>query len=233
MADVIILAGGLGSRLQGVLGNTPKCMAPIAGKPFLDYQLDYLQKEGFNHVIVSVGYLKEHIISHFQVHSKKYSVQFSIEDEPLGTGGAIMKALDLCETNKVLVLNGDTFFPVDINRMIEIQITKDADAIIAMREVPDAGRYGRIQSNLDGRITSFSEKDSSMEPGLINGGIYLFKRDLIEKSGFTGRFSLEHDLLPLSCQTKKVYGVLYNDYFIDIGIPEDLEKARKEIPKNE
>jgi D-glycero-alpha-D-manno-heptose 1-phosphate guanylyltransferase len=230
MTDVIILAGGLGTRLSTTIGAIPKAMAPVAGKPFLDYLLTYLRNSGLPNVILSVGYLNEQIINHFGNFWYGSTIVYSIESEPLGTGGALKQALKYCTSERVLVMNGDTIFAVDLIDMYITQEKTNADLVIALRKVKDAGRYGSIVKDRKGRILEFKEKDPTAGSGLVNGGIYLMKRMLIERNPLPDKFSLENDLFATACKIKNFRGVEYNNYFLDIGIPSDYEKAQTEFP---
>lgn len=230
MTDVIILAGGKGTRLSSVLKDVPKSMALIAGKPFLEYLIHYLSKQGLFDVILSVGYLKEHIISHFGSGKGEVTIRYSEEEEPLGTGGAIKKALALCRSEYVFVLNGDTLFLADLDKMNSVVSSKQADLVIALREVPNANRYGSVEMDETGSIMKFREKDPVIKPGLINGGIYLLKRSLLDSEGLPEKFSLEQDFFPQVCVRGGAYGQVYHDYFLDIGIPDDYQRAQTEFP---
>jgi D-glycero-alpha-D-manno-heptose 1-phosphate guanylyltransferase len=231
MNDVILLAGGLGSRLSAVLHGVPKSMAPVAGRPFLEYQLEYLKKQGEFHVILSVGFLKDPIISHFKDSTAFPGIDFSIEEHPLGTGGAVKHALRLCSSSEVWVMNGDTLFLADLQSMLTRKKETGSDAVLALRHVGDTGRYGRVETSNNGRITKFREKEDSSGDGLINGGIYLLNRGLIEDSSFPEQFSLEKDLFTEACNTHLLTGIEFDGYFRDIGIPGDLEKAQTEFPE--
>jgi D-glycero-alpha-D-manno-heptose 1-phosphate guanylyltransferase len=230
MTDVIILAGGLGTRLSPTIGAIPKGMANVAGKPFLDYLFTYLKNSGLLNVILSVGYLNEQIINYFGNFWYGTTIVYSIEKEPLGTGGGLKEALKYCTSEKVLVLNGDTIFPVDLIDLYKRQEKTNAEVAIALRRVKDTDRYGSIVRDRKGKILEFREKDATSGPGLVNGGIYLMKRRLVDKSNLPDKFSLERDLLAVACKTHNFQGVIYKDYFLDIGIPEDYARAQVEFP---
>lgn len=230
LADVIILAGGQGTRLQGVLDNVPKCMAPIAGRPFIEYQLMYLMHYRLYNIILAIGHLKEAVINHFEGYWRTCGILHSIEEEPLGTGGALKYAVQLCTSEMFLAMNGDTLFMANLMKLFILQENLRADAVIALRRVPDASRYGSVVIDKNGRITEFNEKSDQAGEGLINGGIYLMKRKVIENYPSDGKFSLEEEFLPQVCKDYKIYGIEFSDYFIDIGVPEDLERAERELP---
>ncbi len=231
MKEAIILAGGLGTRLQGVVNDVPKSMASINGRPFLEYQLDYLEKQGFTKVVLSVGYLSEIIIRHFGNRYQSIQIDYSVEPEPLGTGGAVKLSCAQTASGNVFVLNGDTLFQVDFDKMEQIHLQNHADVTLALREVPDAGRYGRVQMDEDGRITAFCEKQPGAGKGLINGGIYLLNTRLLENLQFPEKFSLERDCFEKITQTHRLQSIVSKGYFIDIGIPDDYQKAQTELPR--
>jgi D-glycero-alpha-D-manno-heptose 1-phosphate guanylyltransferase len=171
--DVIVLAGGLGTRLRSVVSEVPKCMAPVVGKPFLYYLLQWLSKFDINHVVLSVGYMHE-AIEHWIVenrHNFNFSIDSVLENEPLGTGGAIRLALKKTNESKAVIINGDTFFDIDLNAFEKQHETHNATLSIALKPMQNFDRYGNVvmQNNL---ITDFQEKQYCIN-GLINGGIYI------------------------------------------------------------
>ena len=231
MNDVIILAGGMGSRLRGMVNEMPKSMASIAGKPFLEYQLTLLANAGFHDVILSVGYLNEIIINHFGNTWKGINLQYSVESQPLGTGGAIVKGMELTSTDDVLVMNGDTLFFINLGELIYKHLASAAEITLALRRVPDAGRFGSVAVDPNRRIIEFHEKEPGTAEGLINGGIYIIRKSTLLSSAFPEKFSFETDFLISSCKTNYLQGIEYQDYFLDIGIPEDYLRAQTEFPK--
>jgi D-glycero-alpha-D-manno-heptose 1-phosphate guanylyltransferase len=156
--EAIVLAGGLGTRLKEVLLDVPKCMAPVGDKPFLAYVLNYLENQGINKVILSVGYRKDYIINYFGNRYKNLAIYYAVENEPLGTGGAIKLALTQCSHDESFVLNGDTCFPVDLKAMEEVHFSSAADITIAVKRIENASRDGLVVSDRSGRITEFREK---------------------------------------------------------------------------
>jgi D-glycero-alpha-D-manno-heptose 1-phosphate guanylyltransferase len=215
----IILAGGLGTRLRPVISNIPKCMAPIKGIPFLAYIINKLSKNGFNNIIIAVSYLRDYIISYFGNLYKGMSISYSIEEEPLGTGGAILKALQLTNEDYIFILNGDTYFDIDYKKF---QINK-YDFVIAAKFVSNVSRYGHLIVK-DDRVINFGEKGSNTS-GLINGGVYLLNKQSIINMSFEKKFSLEKDFLEKYIQNLYISYIKYDNFFIDIGIPQDYSKA--------
>lgn len=229
MTDVVILAGGKGTRLSGVIGDVPKCLAMIGPNPFIEYQLAYLMSQGLYNIILSVSHLKEQIFNHFEGYWRTCGILFSIEDEPLGTGGAVKQALKYCTSEMVLVMNGDTLFTIDTSIIYKRQMQTNADAVIALRKVPDCGRYGKVTIDDHGWVKDFNEKVPDSGEGYINGGIYLFKRKVFDRVELPEAFSLEEYFLPQSCKLFRYQGIPFNDYFLDIGVPGDFERAQKEF----
>jgi D-glycero-alpha-D-manno-heptose 1-phosphate guanylyltransferase len=226
--EAIILAGGLGTRLRGVLPRIPKCMAPIHGKPFLEYVLEYLISQGISKVILSVAYRKDQIINYFDDKYGPLKIEYAIENQPLGTGGAVKLALDICSQDNVYVLNGDTYFIPDLQLVEKLHFQTKADITIAVKYLPDTGRYGTVQMDSDGRITGFREKDPLAGNGWINGGIYLLKKQIFD-SFPGGKFSLENDVFKDSCSRFNMQAFRTDADFLDIGIPEDYAKAQTMI----
>ena len=224
--EAIVLAGGLGSRLQQVLSDLPKCMAPVHGRPFLTYVLDMLEARKINKVILSVGYLKNSIISYFGEKYNSLSITYSIEDEPLGTGGAIKKALNHCLNEDVFIVNGDTCFEPDFKAMTVLHRSSGADITLAVKFMDDTSRYGLVISDQAERIIEFREKDSQAGSGWINGGVYLAKKSVFNDFQ-NQKFSFENDLLKNSCKKMKMLAFQTDAFFLDIGIPEDYNKAQE------
>ena len=222
--EAIILAGGMGTRLQRVVADVPKCMAPVAGQPFLYYLLEALEKEGFTHIILSLGYkhgIVEEWIGTYPTSMKLSSV---IEDHPLFTGGAVKLALTKAEESEVFVLNGDTYLGVDFAGMLELHRTTQAKATLALKEMHNFDRYGLVERNGENhRILQFREKQYCPS-GLINGGIYLINKD--ELSGYPEKFSLEKEYFEKNVAAGILSGYISEGYFIDIGIPEDYARAQ-------
>jgi D-glycero-alpha-D-manno-heptose 1-phosphate guanylyltransferase len=217
---VIILAGGFGTRLSTVVKDVPKPMAPINGKPFLHYIFKELQHQKIKQVVLSVGHLKEVIQDYFQDSYLGISIQYAIENEPLGTGGGIKHAFNFVEDD-AFVLNGDTFFDIELSKLKKT----DADISIALKPMFNFDRYGTVELNNENRIVSFNEK-KYCEHGLINGGVYYFKKSLFDKIETERKFSFEKDILEKHLHHLQIQGTVFDNYFIDIGIPEDYKQAQ-------
>lgn len=231
--EVIILAGGLGTRLRSEVKDVPKCMAPVAGKPFLWYLLKDLSKyDNVTRVILSVGYLREVIFEWIPTVKDqfKFSFDYAIEEEPLGTGGALKLAMDKVSEKEVVILNGDTYFDVDLNALVASHNCKaDAKLTIALKPMKDFDRYGTITCDSEGKVLQFNEKKPCKE-GEINGGVYVLAKDESIFADQPQKFSFETDVMKEKCGTTGcLYGVAQNGYFIDIGIPEDYHKANRDF----
>lgn len=222
--EAIVLAGGFGTRLSHIVTEVPKPMAPINGQPFLQYIFDYLLKNGVTHVILAVGYKAEIIESFFGDLYQGIKITYSIEDTPLGTGGAIKKALDCCNEEDVLIINGDTYFDVDLKEMKKFHRYTNSSLTVAIKPMSNFDRYGSVIIEND-KIKKFEEKKKTVQ-GKINGGTYLIKSgimDSIDKESFSfEKVILESDLVD-------IYAFESNGYFIDIGVPEDYYNAQKDF----
>lgn len=223
----IILAGGLGTRLRSVIQDLPKPMAPVNGKPFLHYIFQYLKQERISEVVLSVGYKHELIEEFFGKEYLGIKVQYSVEEEPLGTGGGIKQAFDLIK-DAAYVLNGDTFFGVNLLALQEFFFDTQSDIALAIKPLENFDRYGTVQMDETSRITKFEEK-KFVNKGLINGGVYFFDKQLFDKVEVPEKFSFEKDVLEKYTGDLKFSGEIFNGYFIDIGIPEDYNKARHDF----
>lgn len=222
--QAIILAGGFGTRLQSVVSNVPKPMAPVANAPFLQYLLEDLFQQGFNKVVLAVGYKKEVIMDYFGHDYKGMTIVYSIENEPLGTGGCIKQALKYIDEDFVFILNGDTMFKINYKDMASLQAIS-----VGCKKMFDFDRYGEVKIE-NGNLISFEEKKHVCE-GYINGGIYYLPKDIFEKYNLPYKFSIERDFFEKYVSTLCIKAYLSNDYFIDIGIPEDYNKAQIDFSK--
>ncbi|PWU00184.1 MAG: nucleotidyltransferase [Bacteroidetes bacterium] len=229
MQEAIILAGGLGTRLKSVLPDTPKCMAPIAGKPFLDYLIRSLQKKGIEKFIFSLGYKYEIIVEYLEKEFPNLNYKSSIEETPLGTGGAIKLAASLGEGKTLMVANGDTFFDINPGPIEAFHHMCGAHCTLALKPMVNFDRYGVVELNKDYSISAFKEK-KFYESGLINGGIYFLNKGKFLDEDLPDQFSFEKDYLEKFAGQRRIFGVAQDVYFIDIGIPEDYIKAQQELP---
>lgn len=224
MKECIILVGGLGTRLQSVVNDVPKCMAVVAGKPFLKYILDYLEQEKIEHIILSLGYKHEVILDWLTAQKYPFPISYVIEEEPLGTGGAIKLAFEKVQSERALVINGDTFFDIELDSLYLFHNKQDADISVALKEMEDFDRYGTVKIDSEHKIEIFEEK-KHQDRGLINAGIYCIEKKVFRLLNLPQKFSFEKEILESKLRVLKIYGFGTSGYFIDIGIPSDYEKA--------
>jgi D-glycero-alpha-D-manno-heptose 1-phosphate guanylyltransferase len=228
--EAIILAGGLGTRLRKVVKDIPKPMADINGKPFLEYLLYYLKQHKIEKVILAVSYKWKVIKNYFGTNFEGIKIIYSVEDTPLGTGGAIKKASTFCNSEDLLILNGDTYFDVNLGKFYKLHKEKKSRLSIALKEMKNFSRYGTVKIDDNNRIIGFLEK-KFRKKGLINGGIYLINKSFLQIMELPSHFSFEKDFLEKFYKTFPFYGFLFDNYFIDIGIPEDYERAKRDFEK--
>jgi D-glycero-alpha-D-manno-heptose 1-phosphate guanylyltransferase len=226
-SPAIVLAGGLGTRLRSVISDLPKPMAPVNGKPFLHYIFQYLVKQQIKEVVLAVGYKHETICDFFGDAYAGISIKYSLEEEPMDTGGGIKQAFEQVE-GAAFVINGDTFFDVELSALYQFYKDTGCDLALSLKQLQNFDRYGTVKVDGQGRIIQFDEKKFIAE-GLINGGVYYLHKNLFEKTGSSGKFSLEKDVLEKYAGTLKFYGKTFPGYFIDIGIPEDYQKAQHDF----
>lgn len=229
--QAILLAGGLGTRLQSVVNDRPKPMALIGDKPFMEYVIHELARHQITDIIFAVGYKGSMVEEYFGDGSRfGVTVSYAYEETLLGTAGAIKNAARFVTEDKVLVLNADTFYQIDYLRLFKLSREEDLDMALVLREVPDVSRYG--QATLENHLlTGFNEKVAQSKPGSINGGIYLISRELIDSIP-EGKVSLEQEMIPQWMQEGKRLGGIVNDgYFIDIGIPKDYYRFMEDVKR--
>jgi D-glycero-alpha-D-manno-heptose 1-phosphate guanylyltransferase len=228
MTKAIILAGGLGTRLNSVLSDLPKPLAPINGKPFLEYQMDYWIHQGVDHFVLSVGYLKEKIVDYFGDYYQNIPINYAIEDAPLDTGGGLLKALDFITSDEpILVLNGDTFFEVDLKVINDFHLNRRSIWTFSLFRTKDVGRYMGIHLESSGKL-KFMDQEINDQERLANGGVYLINPSIVKELGYKSgeKKSLEKDILKkLSADYTNIYGIEFEGQFIDIGVPNDYKRA--------
>jgi len=213
----VILAGGLGTRLRSVVSDRPKPMAFVNGRPFLDYLVQRLLSFGISEIVICVSYMRENIISYFQDKYPK-TIKFSAEESPLGTGGALSRASSLLSKKvSFLVLNGDTYMPIDYEQLRAFHIQKRADATIVLAKSTDP-QFAGVEVNSFSKITEFGGNSNSS--GLVNAGVYWIDRKVFDQFPSEQQFSFEKDFLPTFVKRAKVYGYIVENMFVDIGTPE-------------
>lgn len=221
--DVVILCGGLGTRLRPVVFDRPKVLAEIGGKTFLEILVDSLTAQGFKNIILCVGYLKDQVKNLFN-YNKSYNITFSEEEEPLGTGGALKKAIPLIKSNPFMVMNGDSICKINFKEFYYFHINKKAIVSLILARSKTPRDFGSVVIDDSQRIISFKEKVECREECLINAGIYLMQRDVLSYMPDEAHFSLEYDLFSKLVENK-CYGFITDSELIDIGTPERYEKA--------
>ncbi|MFI5186064.1 MAG: HAD-IIIA family hydrolase [Chitinophagales bacterium] len=226
--ECIILAGGLGTRLRTVVSDLPKCMAPVAGQPFLKHVIRYLLSQGIEKFIFSLGYKHEIIEEFLADQFSTLHYQLSIEEEPLGTGGAIQLACKRASETDVVIINGDTLFKADLNEASSMHAENKAECTLLLKPMRNFDRYGAVELNNDYTIKNFREKQS-FQNGDINAGVYILNVESFIDKDLPEKFSFEKEYLEKFYPAKKILGMIRDHYFIDIGIPGDFRKAQEEL----
>lgn len=229
MKPIVILAGGLGTRLRSVVKELPKPLAPVAGKPFLWWLLRSLELQGATDVYLSTGYKADLISNNFGDSFGRLRLTYVTEEEPLGTGGAVMRAAAHIDAPEFFVLNGDTLAVVDLALLERHADEKPMDVIMSVVRVPDATRYGTISFEDDGRVTEFKSKGAP-GPGYISAGVYLLNKNALINAGLPEKFSIEQDFFERKIADLKIMAINCVQNFIDIGVPSDYELAQEVIP---
>lgn len=222
--DAVILCGGKGKRLKSISGDLPKSLMLVAGRPFLDILIENLLRQGFERIILSIGHGRERIREHVGVAG--YSVEFSEEEMPLGTGGAVKRAATLIRSSSFLVMNGDSFCSIRMDFFREFHATKGGILSLAVCPARSGQDYGVLDVDADQRILGFREKNICREGDFINGGVYLMRRDIFSIMPDRDIFSLEYDLFP-NMLAYGCFAFQTGSNLLDIGTPERLKKADK------
>lgn len=227
--EVIVLAGGLGTRLRSVVSEVPKCMAPVNGKPFLYYLLSVLSYYPVTKVVLSVGFKRKFIEDWVREHGSEFpfDIDFAVEEVPLGTGGGIRLALEKCDSDAICVMNGDTFFDVDLEELLESHQHSGRLLTMAVKHLQNFDRYGTVSFGENGAVTGFNEK-RFCEDGYINAGVYMISDRSLLKD-MPEKFSFEKAFLEPQATEGHVQAYVSDGYFIDIGIPQDYAKANEDF----
>ena len=226
--EAIILAGGLGTRLRAAVPALPKCMAPVNGKPFIAFVIEHLLEQGIDKFILALGYKSEVIVDFIDHQYPSLNFQFVIEEEPLGTGGAILLACNQSTTENVIATNGDTLFKVNLEKLSALHLQRRSECTLSLKPMQNFERYGVVELNTDQSVSSFKEKQF-YQNGLINGGLYALNVKSFLDKQLAEKFSFEKDYLEKYFVEGKMFGSVSDEYFIDIGIPEDYSRANKEL----
>ena len=223
--EAVILAGGFGKRLKGIVENIPKPMALINNKPFLDYLLSYLLNHGVRKVIFSVFYKYEILKNRYGLSFDKIKIDYSIDKQALGTGGAIKNALSKTSMENIIIINGDTLFNIDLNKFYKEHIKNQYDISLSLKPMQSFDRYGIVKVGRNKEVLSLQEKEFCKK-GNIDGGVYLIKNDIFKKIRNKKVFSF-NEFLTQNLDNLKVGGMIFDNFFIDIGTPEDYIKSQK------
>jgi NDP-sugar pyrophosphorylase family protein len=230
VTEAIILCGGAGTRLRSVTGDAPKSLATIGDRPFLDILLNQLQRHGFKHVILAVGYQRDLIRSYFESRAHDVSLEYSIESTPLGTGGALRNAVDLVKSDAVLIMNGDSYTDADLSGLVTEHSKSHAELSVVV--VPNDGRIdcGLVAVDPGGRVLGFKEKLSATGDQYVNAGIYMADKKILYKMPTNQRVSLEEELFPqLLAEGKNVRAFHHSGVCVDIGTPERYVRAQETL----
>lgn len=224
----VVLAGGLGTRLRGVVDDRPKVLARVGGKPFLCYILEQLSRSGIKNVVLSCGYLGEMIESEIGDTYDRLSITYSHEDEPLGTGGAVRRAIPPVKSSYLLIMNGDSYLDMDLNRFLSwYGDVGTVPGAIVVNAVDDISRFGSVVLSEERKVIKFVEKSGQKAPGMINAGIYIFKKELLENIPLNTPFSLEKEWFPALAAKGILWAYPAACGFIDIGTPHSFAGAGK------
>ncbi len=229
--QALILAGGRGARLGAITEAIPKPMLRIAGdKPFLDTLIEMIERHGYEDILLLGGYLGEVLEAAYDGRRiGGATVRVLLEKVPLGTAGALTVARDALDS-RFLMMNGDAFFDINLRALEQASREGGAVATLALRSVRDASRYGRVIER-EGKVVAFLEKDPTRPgPGIINGGIYVLKREILDRVSALP-CSLEQDVFPTLVERGQIRGKEFDGYFLDIGLPETLEQGHRELPE--
>jgi D-glycero-alpha-D-manno-heptose 1-phosphate guanylyltransferase len=226
--EAIILAGGFGTRLRDAVPDLPKCMAPVAGRPFLFFVINYLRSQGIEKFIFSLGYKHKVIEEYLQSDFSTLTYQCVIEQEPLGTGGAIQLALSKATEENIIITNGDTLYKANLTEAAHFHIYNNAETTLLLKPMQNFDRYGVVELTKDQLVSDFKEKQFYAE-GTINGGLYILSVGKFLDEEFPAKFSFEKNYLECLFKERRIYGLIQDEYFIDIGIPEDYDRAQSEL----
>ena len=231
ITTALILAGGMGTRLKSVISNVPKPMAPINGRPFLEIQLDYWISQGVDNFIISVGYKSEIIIEHFGYKYRNVNINYVIEDNPLGTGGAIIKSIkDFHITEPFMLLNGDTYFEISLINLLSFHQNKGSQFTFSVFKSNNTERYMGLNLDHNMRLLPELYIENSNDEKYVNGGVYIINPEILNREKFENDkfYSLENDIFPvINKKEALIYACLFENKFIDIGVPEDYYLAQK------
>ena len=230
MITAIVLAGGRGTRLAAVSGGRPKPSIDVAGRPFIEHVLEHAVATGAERLVLAVSYQWQVLRELLGERFAGRPILWSIEPRPLGTGGAVHHAMSQFGLESAVVINGDTLFRVDLGAMYRQHRAMHSMLTMVVRPVADASRFGAVEVDERGVVVSFREK-TTVGPGLINGGVYFIEPAVFAGRAAGGGFSLEVDVLQAQLERIRPKVIVSDEFFIDIGVPEDLARARRMLAK--
>ena len=228
----VILAGGLGTRLKASVADKPKSIAPVLGRPFLEYQIEQLKKHGVKDIVLCVAYLADQIKHHFKDGVKfNVNIQYATEKKLLGTGGALKNAEPYLDKGTFLALNGDSYLRVNLSDFFQYHRKKKSSGTIALTRVSRTEKYGLVKTDKGDRITEFLEKEEKGKPyATVNAGVYLFEPEVLSFIPRGKKISLERYIFPLLLKKQvPLFGYLCSGYFIDIGTPQKYAQIQKDM----
>ncbi len=228
--QAVLLVGGKGMRLQAIAPDVPKALVPVGGVPFLEYQLAWLAHQGVRDVVLCAGYKAEHFRAWLStVRASTLEITLLVEPEPRGTGGALQFAAPHLE-EQFLVLNGDTFCEVNLVALEQFHRDHGALATVALWHVEDVGQRGTVTRDVAGRVTGFVEKQAAHVPGVVNGGVYALQRAVLDDIPPELPYSLEYEVFPKLARAGRMFGKVFEGYFVDMGTPAGLADAHAHLP---
>ena len=226
--ELMILAGGSGTRIRESIPGLPKALAPVGNKPFIDHLIRFYLDQGLERFVFCLGIYQDQVIDHLESAFPNLDRIYVCESEPLGTGGAIRNGLGHCISNTVLAVNGDTYYAIELAKASAFHHMCGAECTLLLKHLDNTERYGRVELGKDYRVTGFIEKGISGE-GLINAGAYLLNKRMFLANDLPLKFSFEKEYLEKYFINNRIYGLKQDRFFLDIGIPEDLVKAQTDI----
>ena len=228
--DCVILCGGLGKRLRGVVDDVPKVMAQVDGRPFLDFIIEYVQSQNIERIVLCTGYKADFVEDYYRDHNFDLTIDFSREQQPLGTGGALKNAREIIFSDSFFVFNGDSLASIDLSAFLKFHIKKKSLASMFVSKVQDAGDCGNLEIDKDAQIISFQEKVQTATESWVNAGVYCFSHEVFSYMPSNEQFSLELDVFP-KLVGNQFYGYCADTNFMDIGTPERYKLIQQKLKK--
>jgi D-glycero-alpha-D-manno-heptose 1-phosphate guanylyltransferase len=229
--EALILAGGLGTRLRSVVSDRPKPVAEVAGRPFLERLLEQLERYGYTRAVLCVGYQADQIRSRLGDRFGAVDLAYSSENTPLGTAGALRQAADRVAGDDILAMNGDSFCDMDLSAFADAHRRFTGTATVAVLHRDDRSRAGTVDLDANGRVIAFQSRPTTASAGLINAGVYAFRREALLSIAPGRKLSLEEDVFPAWADGGSLFGWRVGADFIDIGTPETYRAAQSFFTK--